>query len=69
MLGLRFSESLDDIDKFMHGPVLEIIEIVSLSAELYEFLWVVARFDDILAEVVLFVLEIMGLHLLFIYLE
>ena len=68
MLGLRCSESLDDIDKFMHGPVLDIIEIVSLGAELYKFLWVVARFDDILAEVVLFVLEIMGLHLLIIYL-
>jgi len=62
LFGLLCSESLDDVDEFMHGPVLEVIKIVCLGTKLNKFLWIIACFDDILSEVVLFVLESKCLH-------
>ena len=60
---LLLSEFLYNVDKFVHRPVLEIIEVVGFGAKLYEFLRVVAGFNDILSEVLLFGLEGVVLHL------
>lgn len=40
-------ESLHNVDEFLHGPVLQVVDIMFLRAKLNEQLGVVAGIDDL----------------------
>lgn len=41
-------EVVNNSDKFLHGPILKIIEVVSLGAEFQKVLGIVTRLNDVL---------------------